>query len=94
MREAILSLGWKDRHRHQKDDPMPTYFIEEKNGRWLLSFPKSPDEDGIYNMVMISWVDADVDHNEWENSDPAFYGIIKTPKDLEMVMRLTGVIDY
>lgn len=91
--EEVIALGWIDRHGDGKPEPNNTFRIEEEHGRHIMMIWFKPDEDGLHT-CMLKWADEDVKVNEWENSDPAFYGLIKTVEDLKNIMRYCGVIEY
>lgn len=90
--EDIYELGWKYKY---KNPPIgiiqmgnESFIIYENECRWIMGLYL--ESEGTYS-VMINYVDASVDHNEWENSDTHFYGSIRNKEDLDLIMKFIHI---
>lgn len=90
--ENIIELGWINRHKKTKQSLQTFFYKTEYGGKWIMAIFK-PETNGLHQTT-IKFVDDEVNHNEWENSECHFYGYLKTKEDLIMIMRFVGIIEY
>lgn len=84
--QDIINLGWKLRHKISNQN-----HIHYKKDEYIMAVLFNYD-DG-FNLIMIKDIEG-ITCNVWENSSTLFYGLIKTPKELNDIMRYIGVIEY
>ena len=92
----VIGLGWKDRHPESKNNLMKDFVYEAEGFDYhIISVCfNQQEDDGVFELVMINCVPEKTNCNVWGDSETHFYGQIKTPQELDLIMQFLGIKKY
>lgn len=89
--EWIVELGWE-----RIGIGVPHHFVFRAPGfdyHEMMAW-ETEEDDGIFCECMIKCIPEKVKSRGWKNGEVNFYGQVKTPKELSLVMQFLGIIKY